>query len=74
MTRRWTNVPTADEVPYTPPDNCCFDATTVQEAIDELANVHKLIAIKMDGTLVVSICDLVVWVGTGYRLLKKVVQ
>ena len=75
MTRRWTNTPTADEVPFTPPSgDCCFDATTVQEALDQLIMKDKMVAIQMDGNAVIGICDLVEWETNGVNYMKKVIQ
>jgi hypothetical protein len=59
MTRRWTNTPAASEIPYTPPEGCCFNPTDVQDAIDQLLHVGSLVAIEMDGDGVTSYCDLV---------------
>ena len=73
MTRRWTDRPTADRIPYTPDPNCCMDATDVQGAIDQLLNVGKMIAVKLDGNAVISICDLAEWEGGEIKYFKKVV-
>ena len=74
MTRRWTNTPEANEIPFTPPADCCFDATDVQDAIDQLLNVGKLVAVKMDGDSVIGYCDLVEYEDGAIHFMKKVVQ
>lgn len=70
MTRRWTGTPAANEVPYTPPAGCCFDATDVQAAFDQLLHVGSMVAIEMDGEAVTGFCDLVKYsaadVSVGY--------
>jgi len=75
MTRRWTNTPEANEIPFTPPSaDCCFDATNVQDAIDQLIMKGKLVSIQMDGKAVIGICDLVEWETSGINYMKKVIQ
>ena len=74
MTRRWTsntNIPLASDVEYTPPEDCCFDATDVQEAIDQLLRVNRMVAIRMDGDGVTSICDLVEWEAGDIKYFTK---
>jgi hypothetical protein len=70
LTRRWTDRPTADRIPFTPPADCCFDATDVQGAIDQILHIGSLVAVKIDGSAVVSFCDLVKYsandVSIGY--------
>jgi hypothetical protein len=74
MTRRWTNMPDASDVAYTPPDDCCFDALTIQDAIDQLIMKDKMVAIQMDGDAVIGVCDLVEWETDGIYYMKKVIQ
>ena len=74
MTRRWTNMPSADDVEFTPPTDCCIDALTVQDAINQLINKDKMVAIQMVGGAVIGICDLVEWETDGIYSMKKVIQ
>ena len=74
MTRRWTNMPSADDVEFTPPADCCIDALTVQDAINQLINKDKMVAIQMVGGAVIGICDLVEWETDGIYYMKKVIQ
>ena len=70
MTRRWTNTPEANEIPFNPPDNCCFDATDVQEAINQILHIGSLVAVQLDGAAVIGYCDLVKYsptnIGVGF--------
>ena len=75
MTRRWTHVPVANDVSFTPPTDCCFDAENMEDAIYQLLHIGSLVAIKIDGGGVIGFCELVKYsaadINVGY--LYKVV-
>ena len=67
-------MPSADDVEFTPPADCCFDALTVQDAISQLIMKDKMVAVKMVGTVVIGVCDLVEWESSGIHYMKKAIQ
>lgn len=66
-------MPSADDVEFTPPEDCCIDATDIQTALEQIIKPGKMVAIKMVGNAVVGICDLVEWEDGDIKYFSKAV-